>query len=255
MADDGELLTIEQLAARTGLTVRNIRSHVTRGLLPAPHLKGRTGYYGPEHVARLQLITGLQQQGFNLAAITKLVGGPSATSATETVAFYRTALGPWLTESPEIWDEGALSGQFGLAPDPVLFDRLAALGLLERTSDGRIRVINPALLRVGRSLAELDFSLDDMLAVLGVLRTHSRSVADAFVQMFLDVHWQAYVAAGAPPERLPDLQRLIEQLQPLASQAVVAAFQQAMTDATTQAFEREAEAFGGGSEANHSATG
>jgi DNA-binding transcriptional MerR regulator len=254
VADDGELLTIEQLAARTGLTVRNIRSHVTRGLLPPPHLKGRTGFYGPEHVARLQLITGLQQQGFNLAAITKLVAGPSATSADETVAFYRTALGPWLTESPEVWAEDALAGQFGLQPDPALYDRLAALGLLDRLPDGRVRVLNPALLRVGQALAGMGFGIEDLLAVLGVLRAHSRSVADAFVQMFLDVHWQAYLAAGAPPERLPDLRALIEALQPLASQAVVAAFQQAMTDATSQAFERAAEAFGS-SEAGHTAAG
>src|SRR4051812_22736518 len=109
VAEEQELLTIEQLAARTGLTVRNIRSHVTRGLLPSPYLKGRTGYYGPEHVARLQLVTGLQQQGFNLAAITSLVSGPEAASADETIAFYRTALGPWLTESPEVWDEPALA--------------------------------------------------------------------------------------------------------------------------------------------------
>jgi hypothetical protein len=69
---------------------------------------------------------------------------------------------------------------------------------------------------------------------------HSRAVADAFVQMFLDVQWKDYVEAGMPPERLPELQALIEQLQPLASQAVISAFQQAMTDATTRAFEREA---------------
>ena len=80
---EGELLTIDQLAARTGLTVRNIRSHVTRGLLPPPLLKGRTGFYGLQHVARLQLVTSLQEQGFNLAAITKLVSG-CASSASST---------------------------------------------------------------------------------------------------------------------------------------------------------------------------
>ena len=45
-ADD---LTIEQLAARTGMTVRNIRAHQSRGLLPPPEVRGgargRTGYY------------------------------------------------------------------------------------------------------------------------------------------------------------------------------------------------------------------
>lgn len=238
MAEDDELLTIEQLAARTGMTVRNIRSHVTRGLLPPPHLKGRTGYYGSEHVARLQLVTGLQQQGFNLAAIHKLVGGPSAPSADETVAFYRTALGPWLTESPEIWTEPELAGQFGLQPDPALVDRLSALGVLGRLPDGRIQVSNPALIRVGRQLAALGYGIEDLLGVLKVLMEHSSAVATAFVQMFLDVQWKDYVEAGMPPQRLPKLQSLIEQLQPLAAQAVVAAFQQAMASATAGAVDR-----------------
>jgi DNA-binding transcriptional MerR regulator len=240
VAEDAELLTIEQLAARAGLTVRNIRSHVTRGLLPAPYLKGRTGYYGPEHVARLQLVTGLQQQGFNLAAIRSLVSGPSAPSAEETVAFYRTALGPWLTENPEVWDESALAEAFGLQPDAALLQRLTAVGLLERREDGRIQVHNPALLRVGRQLAGLGYGLDDLLGVLTVLMQHSLAVAEAFVQMFMDVQWHDYLAAGMPPERLPELRQLIEQLQPLASQAVVAAFQQAITEASGRAFARQA---------------
>ncbi len=225
MTQDRELFTIEQLAARTGLTVRNIRSHVTRGLLPPPHLKGRTGYYGEEHVVRLDLITSLQEQGFNLASITKLVNGLAA---------------PWLTEPSEVWDEGDLAAQFGLAPDPELLARLSELGVVERTPDGRVEVRNPAIIRVGVQLAGLGYGIDDLMTVLRVLMQHSRSVADGFVQMFLDVQWKDYVEAGMPPERLPELQALIEQLQPLASQAVVAAFQQAMTDATTGAFEREA---------------
>lgn len=240
MTQDGELFTIEQLAARTGLTVRNIRSHVTRGLLPPPHLKGRTGYYGQEHVARLQLITGLQQQGFNLAAITKLVSGPAGPSADETVAFYRTALGPWLTERPEVWNESELAAQFGLDPDQELLGRLRTLGILEQLPDGRVQVLNPAIIRVGIQLAQLGYGIEDLMGVLPVLIRHSRSVADAFVQMFLDVQWKEYVEAGMPPERLPELQALIEQLQPLAAQAVVAAFQQTMTDAVARAFEREA---------------
>ena len=255
MALDSELLTIEQLASRTGLTVRNIRSHVTRGLLSPPHLKGRTGFYGPEHVARLQLITGLQQQGFNLAAIQKLVSGPAAPSAEETVAFYRTALGPWLTESPEIRDETELAGQFGIQPDPAIVETLTGFGVLEPLGDGRVRVRNPAIIRVGRQLAGLGYDLAQLLGVLEVLMTHSRSVADAFVQMFLDAQWKDYVTAGMPPERLPELQALIEQLQPIAAQAVVAAFQQAMTDAVAPAFEREADAIAAAREPDHSGEG
>src|SRR4051812_28266458 len=205
VAEDAELFTIEQLAARTGLTVRNIRSHVTRGLLPAPYLKGRTGYYGAEHVARLQLVTGLQQQGFNLAAIRSLVSGPSAPSAEETVAFYRTAMGAWLTESPEVWEDNSLSESFGIVPDQQLYTTLRDLGLLERLPDGRVRVENPAILRVGRELGGLGYGVEDLVGVLRVLIQQSRVVAAAFVQMFLDVQWHDYVEAGMPPERLPQL--------------------------------------------------
>ena len=233
-------LTIEQLAARTGLTVRNIRAHVTRGLLPAPHMQGRTAFYGPEHVARLELITGLQQQGFNLAAISKLVTAPPAPTPEETVAFYRTALGPWLTEAPEIHSDDALAAQFGLAPDPDLVRTLQRLGLLERLDDGRLRVLNPTILRVGRELAEMGFGVEQLVDVLQVLLQHSRAVADAFVAMFMATHWAPYIDAGMPPERLPELSRVIQALQPLAAQAVVAAFQQEMTQATGQAFDREA---------------
>ena len=49
-------LTIDELAARVGMTVRNIRAHQSRGLVPPPRLVGRTGFYGAEHVRRLETI-------------------------------------------------------------------------------------------------------------------------------------------------------------------------------------------------------
>ncbi len=66
-------LTIEQLAAETGMSVRNIRSHQARGLLSAPEVRMRVGYYGPEHVAQLRLIRDLQDEGFNLGGIKRLL--------------------------------------------------------------------------------------------------------------------------------------------------------------------------------------
>src|SRR6478672_6362735 len=68
-------LTVEQLAYETGMSVRNIRNHQSRGLLPPPEVRARVGYYGPEHVARLRLIQDLQADGFNLAAIERLLSG------------------------------------------------------------------------------------------------------------------------------------------------------------------------------------
>src|SRR3981081_1801497 len=56
-------LTIAQPAAEVGMSVRNIRNHHSRGLLPAPEVRARVGYYGAEHVARLQPLPDLQRGG------------------------------------------------------------------------------------------------------------------------------------------------------------------------------------------------
>ena len=42
MADDADL-TIDQLAQRTGMTVRNLRAHQSRGLLPPPDVQAGDG--------------------------------------------------------------------------------------------------------------------------------------------------------------------------------------------------------------------
>src|SRR4051812_50158335 len=71
----GEQLTIDELAQRTGMTVRNIRAHQSRGLLPPPEVRARTGYYGSDHVARIKLIQEMQAEGYNLKAIERLAQG------------------------------------------------------------------------------------------------------------------------------------------------------------------------------------
>ena len=69
---EGEM-TIRELAERTGMTVRNIRAHQTRGLLPPPVVRGRTGYYNEEHVARIELTREMQADGLNLEAIRRVL--------------------------------------------------------------------------------------------------------------------------------------------------------------------------------------
>src|SRR4051812_38766044 len=100
MDDDADDLTIDQLAARAGMTVRTVRSHVTRHMLPPPRLVGRTAHYGPEHLARLELIATLQREGFNLAAIERLVRAVPEGSGEQVLAFHRALVAPWLHEEP-----------------------------------------------------------------------------------------------------------------------------------------------------------
>ena len=73
--DESDEYTIDRLAQASGVTVRNIRAHQSRGLLPPPEVRGRTGFYSQEHVARLQLINEMQADGFNLNAIKRILDG------------------------------------------------------------------------------------------------------------------------------------------------------------------------------------
>ena len=61
-----ELLTLDELTNRVGMSVRNVRFYTTKGLVPPPIRRGRSGYYTPDHVARLQLVQELQGHGFTL---------------------------------------------------------------------------------------------------------------------------------------------------------------------------------------------
>src|SRR3954451_13829069 len=95
-----EKLTIDALAQRTGMTVRNIRAHQSRGLLPPPEIEGRTGFYGPDHVARIELISEMQADGFNLASIKRLLEDRPG-SDSEMLGFKRALMAPWEDEEHE----------------------------------------------------------------------------------------------------------------------------------------------------------
>jgi DNA-binding transcriptional MerR regulator len=76
---DGKM-TIGELARRTGMTIRNIRAHQTRGLLPPPEVHGRTGYYNENHVARIELTREMQAEGLNLEAIRRVLESSEGSS-------------------------------------------------------------------------------------------------------------------------------------------------------------------------------
>ena len=71
---DGQL-SLEELAARVGLTRRAIRFYVHRGLLPPPLGLGRGRHYDQRHLDALRRIGELQSAGHSLDAIGKILAG------------------------------------------------------------------------------------------------------------------------------------------------------------------------------------
>src|SRR5438093_461500 len=128
-------MPIDELARRTGMTGRNIRAHQSRGLVPPPSVRGRTGYYGDEHLERIDLIKELQADGFNLEAIRRLLEGAGGSSS-EVLDFSRALRRPFEDEEPEILDEAEMEKRWGGA-DPSLLARAEKLGMMRPLGDGR----------------------------------------------------------------------------------------------------------------------
>src|SRR6188472_1025612 len=105
-------MTIDELARESGMTARNIRAHQSRGLLPAPTVRARTGYYGSEHLARIRLIQDMQGQGFNLKSIERLLDMGARSGSRETLEFQRTLLEPFGSEEPEVVDADGIEQMF-----------------------------------------------------------------------------------------------------------------------------------------------
>src|SRR5690242_18357056 len=109
-------LTIDELAQLTGATVRNIRAYQSRGLLPAPAIRARTGYYGPEHVSRLRMIQAMQAEGFRLDAIQRLLDRPGG-AGEQIFSFGRMLLGSFGDDRPEFATSDQLEERFGTPLD------------------------------------------------------------------------------------------------------------------------------------------
>jgi DNA-binding transcriptional MerR regulator len=227
--DDDDKLTIDELARRIGMTVRNIRAHQSRGLLPAPEVRGRTGYYGADHVARLELIQELQAEGFNLDLIRRLLDNAGG-SSTEVLRFKHALERPFGSEEPTTMGVAELISEWGTA-DPSLLLKSLSLGLVRQLPDGRFQLPSPRLARAGRELLSLGIPLERSLEILARVREQADRIADIYVDVFLETKWTPFEEAGRPAEGWPDVQAALERMHPLALESLVAVFGIAMKEA------------------------
>jgi DNA-binding transcriptional MerR regulator len=227
-------LTVEQLAAEVGMSVRNIRNHHTRGLLPPPEVRARVGYYNSDHVARLRLILDLQADGFNLAAIERLLSG-SEGLAERLLGLRRAVTTPFQDETPEVITGAELEKRFGPV-DAKDAARVRKLKLLVPLGEDRFEVPSPALLRDAERVVALGISLHAALALVERVSRDCESISRAFTKLFIKELWEPFEQAGRPDERWDELIDAVDSLRPLASEALLALFKQRMTAQLESAF-------------------
>jgi DNA-binding transcriptional MerR regulator len=241
MADRGENgsgieLTIDELSRESGMTARNIRAHQSRGLLPPPAVRSRTGFYGPEHISRIKLIQDMQAQGFNLKSIERLL--EIGAGAGDEGDFQRALLKPFGDEEPETIGADELAEAFAAPIDRKLVARAERIGLLNPIGEGVWEVPSPTMLRAGRELIAIGVPLDHALAVAGSINKHTAAIAREFVRLFIKDVLEP-LRAGGDEHDLARAGEALERVRPLASEAVMASFAQVMTRAVERQLEKE----------------
>jgi DNA-binding transcriptional MerR regulator len=233
-------LTIEQLAAESGMSVRNIRAHQARGLLAPPEVRLRVGYYGPEHVERLKLIRALQEDGFNLGGIKRLLHDSDHT--VQRVEHFRQALtAPPHAERPQTLTAAELGRRFRVdaAQAPQVLERAQRLRILLPAGEGRYEAPSPSLLAVAERVVERGVSLEGALEVFEEIERHCDAVSGSFVQLFMREVWEPFQRAGMPVGQWSEIEQSIDRLRPLATEALLAIFGQRMSAQIDSAFRRE----------------
>lgn len=234
---EGEF-TVDELAARTGLTVRTVRFYSTEGLLPPPERRGRVAYYDARHRLRLDLIRTLQDHGYTLAAINRVLQRIPHDAEPAEYAVQAAVLAPWLPDEVEVLDRAGLERRAGRRIDDDQLDFLVSIGAIERQNDDTIRVSAQSL---GHALDVLTLPvpravLDESAAIID---EHATAVAEGLTELFARQIWGPYQRGEITDEQVVEI---LGRMRPLAVQGIIGAFTRAADNAARRRVEDAGEA-------------
>ncbi|MEU2561100.1 MerR family transcriptional regulator [Streptomyces longispororuber] len=223
--------TVDELAARAGVTVRTIRFYSTKGLLPPPVIgPRRVGLYGPGHLSRLALIEELQHQGMTLAAIERYLEQLPPDLSAHDLAIHRAVVASWAPEGAEEMPRAELERRAGRALAAEDVERLSAMGVVAYDAAADRCRVDPGLLRLGVRLLDVPIAHETILAARTVLMEHTRSAARELSRLFRDEVWDPYRERESDPGHVAAMRSLSAHMQPLVVQALVTAFQRSLKE-------------------------
>ncbi len=222
---DPPQLTVDELAAAAGMTVRTVRYYAGLRLMPAPERRGRLAFYSDIHVARLKLVRALQDHGLSLTSIEDYLARLPADGDADELAVHRLALTTWSPQPPERVSRAELDERAGRPLDTTALDVLLAIGVLER--DGEQFAMQPGFDAAVRVL-ELDISPAGVTAAGFAIKRHTEALAEELTDIFARQVIGPYRAQEQhSSEEAAAFQAAIVRLRELTLEAVVSGFQRA----------------------------
>ncbi|MGW1976045.1 MerR family transcriptional regulator [Streptomyces sp. NPDC001889] len=233
---------IEDLAHRSGATVRTIRAYQDRGLLPKPERRGRSNVYGSAHLARLRQIAGLLDRGYTLASIRELLEAWDAGRGLGGVlGLVAEVHGPWTDEETARITRPELAEAFGGTADDDAVADAVELGVLEAVPgrDDEFLVPSPQELAVAAELHAAGVPLKAISVHLREVRGQVEHIAARFLE-FTTEHVFDRLLGHRPPteEDAVEAAALVRRLRPLAQQTVDAELARAMRTFATRHLRR-----------------
>jgi DNA-binding transcriptional MerR regulator len=228
MNDEGHM-TIEELASQAGTATTTVRMYQSKGLLPPPRRRGRIGYYGQGHLARLRLIAQLQEQGFSLASIKQLTDAWESGRGLDDILGLETQVAAvWAPEPPARLKLAEFRELFaGQRITPAVIQRAIHMGLVG--FDGiSVTVKSPKLLAIGLELVHAGIPVTEMMDELETLQGMADSIARRFTAVFEHNMWEPFVAAGLPADQVRPLTESLQRLSTLAQAVVDAVLRDAL---------------------------
>jgi DNA-binding transcriptional MerR regulator len=234
--DVTDLMTLDDLTQRVGMSVRTVRFYTSKGLVPPPIRRGRAGYYSADHLVRLELVRELQAHGFTLSAIEGYMARIPADATPETIALHRTMLAPWMAGLPETISAKELVRRAGRPLSGEELATLNVLGIVYPTKQGKFQVAGPHL-SVGVALLDLGLPQEAAIAAQEIFTAHGRVIADELTELFKEQVWPAYKEQRISPEQV---RQMVERFKPVTVAALVAAYESAVDETKRETVARRA---------------
>lgn len=216
MPDEGEELSLDELAERSGISPRTIRYYQSEGVLPKPRKKGRDARYDESHLGRLRLISDLQERGLKLEAIRELVAleAKGGRSVVGWLGLEEVLRNPWVDDRAREMSLTDVHELLGRRPRRLV-GSLVDAGVLAQQDDGRFVAPSAALLDLTLRVVDAGASVEVASRAEGLLRKRLAGAADDLVELFQTETGRAFAGHGTPEE----IAGAIDTLRPIALDA------------------------------------
>ena len=232
MATDATTYSVAEIANAAGLTVRTVRSHQSRGLLPPPQIVDRQAVYSAGHLTRLQRIVDLQERGYSLAAIADALSGEVPLHERDGGAHIAAAAADLAMEETAVVvpTDALLAMLVASGGDESVLDLLLSTELVDAVDADNVRIVSPEVMKAGQALIAAGAPPEDVIALQGRIRDATSSIADDMAKVILEHVALPGIAAAEGPDDLAALASTLQSLRPVATRVTAALLNRGLDD-------------------------